>query len=361
MKDEIQNAGDHSQQIQAARDVNQNNIFIVNMGKDELRSFLTENAALDHSPATPVGETERHHRDKFNATFSETAASGRPDIPLDKYSSLRALNLIKQAQDSYIASGGDEDLAEQLSMLIVEIVDSPPRSLRDCLLRESALCLPKLSSRHVNVITANFILGGVHLGSDGTIDGVLDRLEAVLEPLADLPAQRTEIEYIASCGAGTTALAGIGPTYIDAIRNTYKYEMQTPRERSDFPESLNESLFVKVEDGKVILHPRASELQGEQERNAKRTGSRLERLTVSPRNSPERQLQQAIKSIKRSDEDVAEVFESRPVISSTVATLDKIKASDLTLNEVGRAIAILKWNTFDPNAFSLEQLIERDA
>ena len=154
MKDHRQEAGDNAQQYLAG-----GNIIIVQGVTEERAREIAEIASREVvlREGRAVAEAVITERTGHITDLVFDRINVRDTELFNRFEDPRFLAALTSAQRSY-AETGDEDLAEVLASLVVELASQPIRSMHEIVLRQAIDVAPHLTSPHLRALAVNMYL-----------------------------------------------------------------------------------------------------------------------------------------------------------------------------------------------------------
>lgn len=151
----------------------------------------------------------------------------------------RFLAALTSAQRSF-AETGDEDLADTLSSLVVELAAQPIRSRREIILRQAITVAPQLTTEHINALVINLYLSHFKIGQPYSTDQLIRAFNSLFEPLYDrLPTSQLDYLYMSSTGVcHRSELGAFASTPYQVIYERYPNSMYPAFTYADLRENL---------------------------------------------------------------------------------------------------------------------------
>lgn len=332
--------------VQAGGDVAQTvvNIGSINIGIDQLLESNSPKARPElPAPIAAAVDASGQH---FLRQLFEMIGAYRPDL-VKEFASPAMLSATNRAQTDFYESENDEELADALTKLLIELASSgdSKRGIKGQSLRLALRILPSLTTEHTNALAVVSILKYLHVANPQSPEQVVREVWNSLLPFhGRIPTSPMEYRYIESTGAASHGV--ISDSLAGQLMRTYRHELQhflpteslqplVPQEISNFLE-------------KSELEPTLSRV----------TESGLQLFEKTHDFSLRMKLKKIIDQTEYSETDFRTLVDKLdPRFNEVINILDSTDAMRMEVNAAGYAIAFLAWNANDPKAMSLDEFL----
>lgn len=331
---------------QAGRDIAQTtvNIETVNLSLGDL--MVANSPKAPEGLPTPISEAiEASGREFLNLLF-ELIQKHRPDVA-EKFASPGMLIATNRAQSAFYESGDDNELADQLSKLLIELAASGSRrrDLKGQSLRLALDILPRLSSEHTNGLCVVSILKYLYVNDTKDAESAFRTIWSSLQPFyGRIPCRGMDYRYIESSGAASHGVIDSG--LVGALTRTYQHLLQHYRSTEELQAAIPSDMHHLLEQSPD--DPGKSRL-------SQAGFDETRRYDDFDRG---RKLRSVEKETAYATEEIEALINGiDPRFTEMLELLDQTGAMQMDINAAGYAIAFLAWHTNDPKAMSLDEFL----
>ena len=362
MKDQSQEAGDHSNQYQAARDMEVHHHGLTIEQMDELKKHVNSQVASD--VAVFVNSQMEVFKNDFLtlqgqafdqalriaqhllSMFVEQLAAKAPEN-LQSIQTVSMQHAIFNAQTS-AAVADDDELTATLVDILVDKSGTEPRSFKGVVLTEALEVAGKLTADQVNLLTALVMLTQTTSHGWRTEQVVLEQLDAQCRPLyGKIPTNRSAVQYMSYTGVGDINRLSamiVGGSIATKIIDTYDAVFT-----SGFPCVIAPDELKQYTDFLIPLSDRDEDAGRCRFKLA--SSQTLETVEEGPLLPHKEQIQQLIVQNHLPVEKFTEAVESAwPDLAKFIRDLDEIFADSFVLSTVGIAVGQANWRRLQPES-----------
>lgn len=260
-----------------------------------------------------------------------------------RFADPRFLAPLARAHRSY-AETGDKDLGNTLAKLLADLAAEPIRSRREIVLREAIDCAPRLTNRHLNLLSVIAQIDQIRHTDIIDTDELIDELYASLSPyIGEVPTDAFEYEYMSATSVGTYIRKTTWPA-VTQIHGTHRNSMYPALIAQDFVElKINQS-----EVDKYFAPLTADDDVTEQDRRYRLEHKASEDLKNPKYNDPKSpdhdarlwEIYEMLEARSINIETFGEqIREKHPDLSNFLDILDETHALDFDLSPVGIMLA----------------------
>lgn len=197
INDEIQeqNSGDNSTNVQAKNIIINNGITVTEARDIALDIYKSNFLKLSESAASIAIDRVNSFTDKFlKELFKENqgviSEFGGPSLQIALLSAQKEC-----------AKSGDEVLEDTLCNILIERAKESARSLKQITFDEAISVVPKLTGKHLDILTFNLLVneGHYYIKSEGRLQLYLSDLIEFYVEIGILSPEITHIEYVGCC------------------------------------------------------------------------------------------------------------------------------------------------------------------
>lgn len=202
-----QKSGDDSTNLQAGRDI------VVNTGNSVALYSIEEvakqllNSAFGELPDDTKNQIKSNQTSYFQALSENLGKIIKQNDELKEIVSSPDLQYISKKAAISASRSSSKDLHNNLSLLIVQRINSDNEDLKRIVYNEAISTIDKLTSNQLKIITLCFLIGRTKLSGLTNLQQFIEFLENKTKPFVDFKRTRAEFEHIAYSGCASISIA----------------------------------------------------------------------------------------------------------------------------------------------------------